>query len=160
MPPYKIRNATDQDAHQIADLIFNIWINEYHFQVSPEDYPDLQKIEAYYQNQAGAFWVAVENQKIIGSIACSRLCESTFVLKRMFVKRNSRENGVAQALLDRLLKDFSSGTVFYLSTKEDLAIAAKKFYLRNGFELVAKNVLPQEFPMFYNDDLFMKKTVL
>ena len=108
-------------------LIFDIWINEYHFQVSPEDYPDLQTIEAHYTNQAGAFWVAVENQKIIGCIACSRLCESTFVLKRMFVKRDSRERGVAQALLDRLLKDFSPGTAFYLSTKLDMSV----YYLGN-----------------------------
>ena len=40
-----IRSVRNEDSR---DIIFNIWINEYHFQVSPEDYSDLHKIEAHY----------------------------------------------------------------------------------------------------------------
>lgn len=48
---YLIRPAKNEDSKAILDLIFNIWINEYQFQVSPEDYPDLHKTEDHYVNE-------------------------------------------------------------------------------------------------------------
>jgi len=65
-------------------------------------------------------------------------------------------------LLDRLLGDVLAsgehkGACFYLSTKENEAIAAKRFYLKNGFEVITRDELPDNFSFFYEDDLFMKR---
>lgn len=155
-----IRAATDNDANLIQDLIFDIWINEYHFAVKKESFPDLQEIENYYPNAGGLFLLAVLNNNIVGTVACSKLNAHCFVLKRMFVKKMLRGEGVAQKLLDQLFDQivYSNNTqnaIFFLSTKESEAIAAKKFYLKNGFRIIHKSELPDNFPFFYQDDLFM-----
>ena len=154
---YIIRPAKNEDSKDILDLIFNIWINEYQFQVSPEDYPDLHKIEDYYSSKGGGFWVASNTETVIGTIAYDQLDKNIFVLKRMFVSKEWRGQGIAQRLLDTLFDKTPKDCIFYLSTKDDLAKAAKKFYVKNGFEIIEQSDLPKNFPFFYEDDLFMKK---
>ncbi len=158
---YIIRKASNQDVSQVSKLIFDIWINEYNFKVVSEDYPDLQNIEQYYHQKRGDFLVLInDDNEIVGTVAYDFLSDNIFILKRMFVKNNFRGRGIAQMLLDKLFQSFTEGTTFYLSTKEDQAIAAKKFYLRNGFHVISKDELPQKFPFFYEDNLFMKKEIL
>ena len=154
---YIIRPAVDADSSEIIKLIFDIWQNEYHFQVHLQDYPDLQFIEEYYTHQGGGFFVALVEDEIVSTIAYEKLNEQIFALKRMFVRQGFRGQGIAQKLLDTLLKNVPAPATFYLSTKEDLAEAAKKFYLKNGFSIINPEQLPSEFPFFYEDDLFMKK---
>lgn len=160
-----VRLATDQDVDAITSLLFSIWRNEYQFDVKREEFPDLQEIEKSYVQPGGLFLVAIHKAQVIGTIACEKLDESCFVLKRMFVNKTFRGRGVAQLLLDRLLGEVLSwsghkDTCFYLSTKEHEAIAAKRFYVKNGFEVVSRGELPDNFPFFYEDDLFMKRQYL
>lgn len=154
-----VREATDQDSSSIVDLIFDIWTNEYQFEVQRENFPDLQEIEKYYTKAGGSFFVAIVNHEIIGTIACDKLEQNHFVLKRMFVKKNYRGLGVAQSLLNELLNQAvflnNPTPLFFLSTKESEAVAAKQFYLKNGFQIIPKSALPKNFPFFYKDDLFM-----
>jgi len=157
-----IREATNQDSNAIIELIFNIWIGEHHFAVKKEDFPDLHDIEQYYQTVDGLFLVATIDNKIVATIACNKLKDKQFVLKRMFVKKDCRRFGIAQLLLDQLFNEIVytkniSDITFYLSTKEKEAIAAKHFYLKNGFEIINKEDIPKNFPFFYEDDLFMRK---
>jgi len=157
-----IREATNEDSQFILHLIFNIWINEYHFQVKREDFPDLHEIENYYTKTDGLFLVASRNNEILGTIACSKLSHRCFVLKRMFVNKDYRRLGIAQALLNKLFDKivFSkkiSNLSLFLSTKESEAIAAKRFYIKNGFRVAPMSALPANFPFFYRDDLFMLK---
>lgn len=156
-----IRDATDKDVVTIKKLIFDIWLYEYQFDVNQNDFPDLQEIENYYTKKGGHFLVAVRDNEMVGTIACDKLTQD-FVLKRMFVHAHYRRLGVAQLLLDRLFEKVSvtipeSPLSFYLSTKEGDALAAKAFYLKNGFRVISKSELPSNFPFFYQDDLFMVK---
>lgn len=151
-----IRLATNEDSSKILHLIGTIWINEYKFEINLQDFPDLHQILRFYSKEKGLFLVAVWKDKIIGTLACSKLMNDTFVLKRMFVHQDFRKNGIAQRLLEVLLKEKMDET-FYLSTKEEVAAAAKNFYLKNGFKIITKEELPKDFPFFYEDDLFMKR---
>ncbi len=155
-----IREATNKDSGFIRDLIFEIWINEYHFDVNRQNFPDLNDIEKYYTKESGIFLVSVVNNKIIGTIACNKLSHEQFILKRMFVDKDYRGLGIAQMLLDNLFKLIvreDSNISFFLSTKESDAVVAKKFYLKNGFRIISKSALPKNFQFFYKDDLFMLK---
>lgn len=149
-----ITKAKNSDSTQITDLIFNIWTNEYFFKVNKEDYPDLANPEIYAE-KGGSFLVARTSDQVVGTIATEKLADQVFILKRMFVRKDLRGQGLAQKLLDKIFALQGSGT-YYLSTKEDLAIAAKKFYLKNSFERITREELPAGFPFFYEDDLFMK----
>ncbi len=157
---FLIREATNIDAKAISELIFNIWWNEYKFDVKQEDFPDLQNIEKYYFNQGGHFMVAILDNKLVGTIACSKLTEDAFVLKRMFTKKEYRGLDIAKQLLETLwqkvfLSENAEQLSFYLSTKAGEAIAAEKFYIKNGFNVISKADLPDNFPFFHQDDLFM-----
>ncbi len=159
-----IREAISQDSALVRDLIFDIWLNEYHFAVEKNDCPDLLDLGKYYNQISTIFLVAVYRNRVIGTIACDQLDENDSVLKRMFVKRNFRGRGIAQRLLDALVEKIlssneSSKINLYLSTKADLAVAAKQFYLKNKFFIVDKNILPDNFPFFYEDDLFMRRII-
>lgn len=156
-----VRQANNNDAKAIQQLIFNIWLNEYGFDVKPSDFPDLVDIEKYYTRKDGVFFVALEQTEVVGTIALDRLSSDVYVLKRMFVKKAYRRQGVAQQLLDHLLAFIprSSEARLFLSTKQDQALAAKAFYLKNAFEVVDRTRLPAGFPFFYEDDLFMLKKI-
>lgn len=163
-PKVIIREATNHDAEDILSLVFNIWHHEYNFAVHKESFPDLHSIEEFYRDRGGLFLIATLNSKIIGTVACDKLSLQTYVLKRMFVEKPFRRAGVGQRLLDelfkRLLLSKDKEKVLYLSTKDDLATAAKQFYLKNGFQIISKELLPFDFPYFYEDDLFMVKHLL
>ena len=122
-----------------------------------EDLP--KNIESYYQDRGGQFWVAEMDAQVVGTIACEKLKDDEFVLKRMFVHNRARGQGIAQKLLDKVLSHLPANASIFLSTKEDEALAAKALYLKNGFMVVGKDELPQEFPFFYEDNLFMKKVI-
>jgi ribosomal protein S18 acetylase RimI-like enzyme len=156
----KIREGGDSDSDSISDLIFDIWINEYKFNVNKQEFPDLRYIDKSYRHSGGLFLVAVIDKQVIGTIAYEKLGEGDFVLKRMFVHRNYRKKGVAQQLLDSLISDLKArygenSISIYLSTKESDALAAKLFYRKNQFHVITKSDLPVNFPFFYKDDLFM-----
>ncbi len=160
-----IRNATNSDSASILELIFDIWHNEYHFAVNKDDVPDLQNIETHYPKGSSLFLVAFESEMLIGSIACSKLSEDQWALKRMFVKKSHRRKGVAQSLFNTLLTKLPGLTnhnksSLFLSTKANDAVSAKAFYLKNEFEVILKSSLPANFPYFYEDDLFMMRKII
>ena len=160
----KIRKATNKDSPEIANLIFNIWRKEYNFTIRPEDYPDLVDIEGKYSAKGGLFLVAEIDYCIVGTIACVPFDANTCVLKRMFVHKELRKRGIAQALLDRLFVEIKTGkaeekVTLLLSTNRKLAINAQKFYRKNDFREVSLEHLPKNFPFFLDDDLFLIKSL-
>lgn len=156
MRKVSIRQANNQDCKDIVELIFTIWQKEYQFDVKEEDFPDLQDIESHYLACNGLFFVALINSTVIATVACSQLSDNQYVLKRLFVQKHHRGKSIAQQLLNRLLESLPQQNIeLYLSTKEEEAKAAKAFYLKHGFQIIGKSSLPDNFPYFYQDDLFM-----
>ncbi len=156
---FTIDKASDDDSRCISRLIFKIWQDEYKFKVHPDDFPDLKAVETYYRQHHGGFYSARLDGNVIGTIAYEKLDQNSYVLKRMFVHESYRGKGVAQPLLDKVMHVLPQKSCIYLSTKEDLALAAKQFYLKNNFDIIDSKELPAGFPIFYEDDLFMKKCV-
>jgi N-acetylglutamate synthase-like GNAT family acetyltransferase len=159
-----IRNATNQDAKFILDLIFNIWTNEFNFKVNRRDTPDLHNIEEHYFKAGGIFLVATINNRIVGTIACSKLNTQQFALKRMFINKKYRRQGIAQQLIDTLFSKLLSlvkhhDLTIFLSTKNSSNSSAKYFYQKNNFFIIDKSSVPTNFPLFYQDDLFMMRHI-
>ncbi len=141
----------------IAALIINIQQNEFFVPITLSDQPDLQNIENVYCKDAGNFWVATEDNQLLGTIALIDFGKGRAALRKMFVKKEARgkEKGVGQLLLDRLLQwcKEKAITEIYLGTVEQLH-AAKRFYEKNGFKKVAKDDLPKDFPLMQVDTEF------
>ncbi len=141
----------------ILQMILEIQQQEYHLPITAEDQPDLANIPAFYQQDNGNFFTAVENGAVVGSIALKNIGHGNAVLRKMFVKKEYRgkELGVSHALLSRLIewareKNFSR---IYLGTTPQF-LAAHRFYEKNGFVEIEKDELPAEFPVMQVDKKF------
>jgi putative acetyltransferase len=152
--PYSEKYKAD-----IASLILNIQNNEFNVPVTLNDQQDLLDIENFYCRNNGGFWLAIENEKLIGTIALIDIGGGQAALRKMFVQADYRgkEKAVGQSLLNYLVDwcKQKSITEVYLGTVEQLH-AAKRFYVKNGFEEIEKNWVPKNFPLMQVDTDFFK----
>lgn len=72
---------------QIIDLILHIQNSEAKIDLSIEEQKDLLDIPYYYQKNGGEFWIAVENNTVIGTIALMNYGNGNGVLKKFFVEK-------------------------------------------------------------------------
>jgi len=99
----------------------------------PIDDPDLDRIEEVYSGK-GRFWVALDGDKVVGTVAIRDMGGNVAKLNRMFVLVNYHGTGIGQILLDQAL-DFASEKKFskiILNTYE-LMHRAHRFYEKNNF---------------------------
>ncbi|MFD1605584.1 GNAT family N-acetyltransferase [Flavobacterium artemisiae] len=153
----RIQPIQNEFEKEIIDLILNIQQKEFNVPVTLEDQPDLMEIENFYYQPGGIFLGAFIDEKLVGTIALVRFSEKAGAIRKMFVKKEFRgkEFGIAQQLLEQLItfskendiKDLYLGTVTILQ-------AALRFYEKNGFETIAKESLPPDFPLMKPDNVF------
>ena len=148
---------------QVIDLILNIQQNEFHVPVTIKDQPDLLDVENFYCSKNGNFWIALDDDEIIGTIALIDIDNDQSCLRKMFVHKDYRgkEKGTGQLLLDTLItwcreKDIRE---IYLGTIERLE-AAIRFYKRNNFVETDKQSLPKNFPIMKVDTHFFKLAIV
>jgi len=146
----------------IIDLILSIQQTEFGLPITLEAQPDLENIPAFYQKDNGNFWIAIVENMVIGSIALKDIGNSRGALRKMFVHKDFRgkEYGVGHTLLNNLLewarqKNFKE---ILLGTTERF-VAAQRFYEKNGFTIIEKQLLPKEFPVMEVDVKFYKYIV-
>lgn len=140
----KIIPYADKYKKRVVDLIFGILENEFG-RYSKSGRPDVKNIPEFYQkDEKNNFWIAVdENDNVVGTIALENLNGGCGNLRRLYVKKELRGTGLAKELLSVLLR-FAKEKQYkqiFLSTWDE-AIAANKFYLKNGFKRISK--LPEE----------------
>ncbi len=146
----------------VIRLILNIQQNEFGVPITIEDQKDLLDIDAFYKKDNGNFWIAVTEEQLIGSIALIDIGNREGCLRKMFVQKDYRgkEFGVALLLLNTLIhwaKEKNMQAI-YLGTTEVLK-ASHRFYEKNGFVLLPKEQLPQNFPVMEVDTRFYMRTV-
>ena len=155
----KIEIYTEKHKAAIVALILNIQNNEFNVPVTLNDQTDLLDIKNYYLKKNGNFWIALDDEKLIGTIALIDIDNGQCALRKMFVHKDYRgkEKGVGQSLLNTLTDWCKQKNIneIYLGTVEQL-YAAKRFYFKNGFEKIDKAALPDNFPLMQVDTEFFK----
>lgn len=140
----------DHDADAIVELITGIQIAEFGVATSAEKQPDLRAIPEFYQQGAGNFWLALEGDELIGTIALKDVGDGICALRKMFVKKayRGKERGVAASLMRTLLDWARSSGVreIYLGTV-DVYHAAHRFYEKSGFVEVSRDEVPDSVPL-------------
>ena len=143
----------------VINLILSIQQEEFGIPIDLEAQPDLKEIPGFYQKGNGNFWVASTGEIVIGTIALLDIGNHCGALRKMFVKASYRGSkfGVGQALLNTVFgwateKEFDT---ILLGTTEKF-LAAQRFYEKNGFQEINKNLLPKEFPVMAVDVKFYK----
>ncbi len=147
---------------QVIELIVSIQAKEFGVSITAEDQPDLNDIENYYQKNAGNFWVALDDNKVVGTIALVDIGNQQGALRKMFVKEGFRGKPllIGQQLMDTLQKSCKNNSIkeIYLGTVPNY-YAAHRFYEKNGFFRVKESNLPNNFEIMKVDTLFYKKVL-
>lgn len=147
---------------QVVDLILKIQQQEYNIPITKEDQPDLFTIEEFYQKGKGNFWVALDGDKIVGTISFLDIGNHEVALRKMFVHKEYRgaKFKTASQLLNNAIKWAKEQSVreIYLGTTPQF-LAAHRFYEKNGFTSIGLTDLPENFPVLQVDKKFYKYTV-
>lgn len=152
-----ISSLNNTYCQQIIDIILPIQQIEFNVPITLEAQPDLLDIETNYHQTGGDFWGAIYNEQLVGTIALIAFNNNSAAIRKMFVLKEYRgkELGIAQLLLNNLIDYCKQNNIahIYLGTVEMLK-AAHRFYEKNGFTRLAKQDLPESFPLMAADTIF------
>lgn len=104
----------------------------------PIDDNDLQKIPEVYSGKS-RFWIALDGNRVVGTVGILNREEKTAKLRRMFVQKEYRGTGLGQKLLDTALafaKEVGHAKIT-LNTHTNMK-RAHHFYEKNRFILVGE----------------------
>ena len=100
---------------------------------------DLDYIQEKYKER-GRFWLAIKDDKLIGTVAIEEMDKDTAKLKRMFVLPDFQGTGIGQKLFDTALsfaKEKGYKTIRLNTDK--MMNRAHRFYEKNGFHRTGKD---------------------
>lgn len=147
---------------QIVNMISDIQKNEFSIPITKETNSGVLKAEEeFYYNNSYNFWYAINNEgKILGSIGLKKISGHYGEIKKFFVIKEYRGKGVAQKLMDTLLKAALKHKFefLFLGTVNKFH-AAHKFYSKSGFTLIRQKDLPNEFEVNPLDNLFFRREI-
>ncbi len=133
----------DKYKQQIIDLILSIQNEEAGINLSLEEQPDLLDITSFYRKQGGEFWLAAENDIVIGTIAIMNYGNGNSALKKFFVRKEYRNKKIGYSLYKILLqyaKEKNFCTI--LLDTPSVAKASHRFYEKAGFRRIQNESLP------------------
>lgn len=153
---YSIINYEEKYKNQVIELILDIQKNE-GIEVGLSKQADLNAISEFYQKGKGNFWIAIEDDIVLGTIGLIALNEEIGVIRKMFVNKKYRGSGLSSDLMNNImihakekeLKEIYLGTI-------DIYKAAQKFYSKHGFQRIDKKELPEVFPLMNVDNVFFR----
>jgi GNAT superfamily N-acetyltransferase len=146
----------------VIDLVLPIQQQEFGIPITLEDQPDLLDVAGFYRKGAGDFWVAVDDGKVVGSIALIDIGGGRAALRKMFVAAPYRgaSFGMARGLLDTVVAHcLERGVREILLGTTAKYLAAHRFYEKNGFREIRREELPASFPVMAVDSKFYVRTL-
>lgn len=123
--------------------------------VGIEDQPDLLEVTEQYLLPGGCFWVAKDNEKLVGSLGFVNAGNGSGILKKFFVYESYRgaPHHLGQKLFAELLafaRQHGFREVFLETPKN--TDRAHRFYQKAGFRKIEENELPVKYHTPYQAD--------
>jgi GNAT superfamily N-acetyltransferase len=129
-----IRPATRQDASGVVALIGAVFVEYRWIYDPPSEVPDLLDFDAHYTAPHGAFWVAVDDGRIVGSVGVDRRGAGSAELHRLYLEPGQRGRGLGEALVARVVEWCRAESITRLELWSDTRFEhAHRLYLRLGF---------------------------
>ena len=156
MSSVEIHPYSDAYKEKIIQLTFKIG-KEFDIPISLKDQPDLLDIPYFYQNGLGNFWIALDGEQVVGTIALIDIGNNQGTVRKVFVDNEYRgnEKKTSKFLLDALMDWCKLKNIheIYLGTRA-VFLAAHRFYEKHGFKEISKETLPKGFPVNQEDSKF------
>jgi GNAT superfamily N-acetyltransferase len=149
-------------ADGVVAVILPIQQTEFEIPITLDAQPDLRDIAGFYQHGNGNFWVALDGERVVGTLGLLDIGAGQCALRKMFVAAAYRGagHGVAGRLLETLIAWCRERGVreVYLGTTARF-LAAHRFYEKNGFDEIARTALPAAFPVMTVDTRFYRRAL-
>ena len=132
---------------EIIALILDIQNNESKINLSLEEQPDLLRIKEDYQQPGGEFFIALADNRVIGTIGLMQKEKDYAVLKKFFVKKEYRSQKVGLALYKELIRFAkSTGVHHIILDTPSVAHTSHKFYEKAGFYRISESPIEYHYP--------------
>ena len=94
----KIVLYSDKFKEDVINLVLNVYEKEFDF--IGYDRPDIYSIPVTYQKNINSnFWIALDGEEVVGTVGILGKTDELAYLKRMIVKKEFRQQGLGQELL-------------------------------------------------------------
>ena len=146
----KIETYNGKFNAEIISLILSIQNDEAKIGLALQEQPDLLDIHQNYQQPGGEFWIALSDDKVIGTIGLMLKENHCAILKKFFVEKAFRSQKIGLSLYNELLKYAINKEVQHIILDTPaVAHASHKFYEKAGFYRINTEELP--IPYSYPD---------
>lgn len=145
----EVRAFTPSDAIEVRDLFVRVnrLLAPPHMKEAFEGYitrslaEEINRIEAYYGEKQGGFWVAVDCDRVVGMFGLEPSSPEGMELRRMYVDPDARRRGIARLMLQYAEDECRRRhrPTLDLSTSE-LQSEALALYRSTGYRLVREEV--------------------
>lgn len=133
---FTISPATDAIGAQIASLISNIFKDYENCPFLEEEFHELKAVGNHYRSMGGEIWVAQSpDDQVLGCLAVvPTMVEGTFEIFKVYVCRQARGTGLAQALYDTGLHwSQQRGLRSFRLWADTRFLSGHRFYEKLGF---------------------------
>jgi GNAT superfamily N-acetyltransferase len=145
-----IRPFVEEDTPKVRDLFISV-----NRQLAPpdlydafEDYitralaEEINRIAAYYGEKRGGFWVAIEDDKLVGAFGLERASPAAMELRRMYVDAAARRTGIARQMLQFAENECRRRSIFRLElSTAEIQTSALALYRSAGYTLVREDTV-------------------
>jgi len=144
-----IRPFAQNDAPQVRELfiVVNRLLSPPNLRGAFEAYieralaEEIDRITAYYQEHDGGFWVAIQLDKLVGTLGLERASPDAMELRRMYVDPGARRHGIARQMLRFAEDECRRRKIFRLElSTSELQDAAIALYGSAGYRLVRQDL--------------------
>lgn len=153
----EIKTYSETDQAEIIALVLHCQNDGTRPFVTIDNQPDLLQIKEKYIDGGGNFWVAKEDNKVIGCIGLMNYGNGVSVVKKFFVYESYRSapHHLGTKLYGSLLRFAVNHGVrqLVLDTPKN-TVRAHKFYEKAGFKQIEKEQLPVAYNPPYEDSDF------
>lgn len=140
---------------EVAAFILAIQRDDVGLDVPINEQPELLNISDAYRHDG--FWLAIADGKIVGTIGVMRY-GSSGILKKLFVHRDYRgPRGASHTLHAKAISwaEVLALDAMFLDTPS-VATRSHGFYRRQGYQIVGRSELPEEYAFPDRDSLIFK----
>lgn len=154
-----ISQFKNEFTNEVIDIVLHFQNDGTRPIVSVDDQPDLLNIVGEYIDKGGNFWIAENDNKLIGTVGIMPYSTDIAILKKFFVYEQwqGEPYHIGRRLYAELL-DFAKEKGYktiLLDTPYNTA-RAHKFYEKAGFQKISEEDLPIKFSHPYKDcDFFI-----
>lgn len=132
-----IQMYDDSRMDEVREVVLGVLL-EHCFEYDRLKDADLKDINSYYLSKDGAFFIGIDNGRVVGTAGVRKLEENMCEIRRIYLKKEYRGKGNGEKLFLAAL-NFAEKNCAGALLKTDPALKkAINMYLKHGFSFVMK----------------------